>query len=144
MREMAKLEKMCPPTWNMPMGSVVRRIARLGVRRWDMRTTGDMQSRLSAETNANWTMVSVTGYRKRLRMTLPVFDESADVVYQSAQRPMNWNVCGEKLPPVAAVQSRRRTPRSWRRAGLSPVARTSSDLQAPPEVPPVSLRWPRP
>jgi hypothetical protein len=61
MREIAKLEKMWPPTWNMPMGNVVWRIALVGVRSWDMRITGDMHNRLSTDTNANCTMVSVTG-----------------------------------------------------------------------------------
>jgi hypothetical protein len=52
-REMARLEKMCPPTWNMPMGRVVRMIAFVGILRRDICTTGDMQNKLHAETKAN-------------------------------------------------------------------------------------------
>ncbi|KAJ9124270.1 hypothetical protein QFC22_001070 [Naganishia vaughanmartiniae] len=45
-------------------------------------------------TKKNWTMVRVTGYRKLLRMTLPVFDDSAEVPYHSMQRKMNLIVDG--------------------------------------------------
>jgi hypothetical protein len=40
-------------------------------------------------------MVSVTGNRKLLRMTLPVFDESADEEYHSVHRRMNFMVDAE-------------------------------------------------
>ena len=45
MREMAMLEKMCPPTWNTPMGNVLWRMALFGLRSLENRTTGLMKSR---------------------------------------------------------------------------------------------------
>lgn len=48
-----------------------------------------MKSRQKAATNANWTMVRVTGYLNCVRMVLPVLEESADVVYQKQHRKMN-------------------------------------------------------
>lgn len=39
-------------------------------------------------------IVNVTGYRKLLRMTLPVLDDSADVAYQRRHRKMNLMFAG--------------------------------------------------
>jgi hypothetical protein len=37
-------------------------------------------------TKKNWTMVRVTGYGKRLRITFPVLEETAEEVYHRPQR----------------------------------------------------------
>ena len=61
MREMAILEKICPPTWNTPIGKVVSKIALVGQRSLENRTKGLIKSRQYAATNPNWTKVRVTG-----------------------------------------------------------------------------------
>lgn len=73
---------MCPPTWNPAIGSVPLRIARVGERRRPVQpSSGRLQSRQRPATKKNCTMVRVTGNLKWLRMTLPVFEESAEDVY---------------------------------------------------------------
>lgn len=47
--------------------------------------------------NANWTMVNVTGNRKRLRIALPVLDESAEVVYQRQHKRTKRIVVASKI-----------------------------------------------
>lgn len=53
-----------------------------------------VNSQQYAATKKNWIIVRVTGYRKLLRITLPVFDESAEVPYHSMHRRMNLIVAG--------------------------------------------------
>ena len=67
------------------MGSVLRMIARVGVRNRAKRTAGDMNSKQYAATKPNWTKVSVTGYRNWVRMALPVLDDSAEDMYHRPQ-----------------------------------------------------------
>lgn len=144
MHEMAMLEKMCPPTWKQPIGSVLLNTARVGVLKRAKRTAGLMNSRQYPATKPNCTNVSVIGKRNCVRIALPVFDESADVVYQSAQRsakrsveaeaadsgdgggwrvsePEPWRVCVS--PPLQDERRRRR----WRFMFLSRTAGPCSE-----------------
>lgn len=59
--EMAMLENMCPPTWKIPIGTVLWKIALVGLRRAEKPTRGLMKSRQYPATKANWTKVRVIG-----------------------------------------------------------------------------------
>lgn len=58
-------------------------MAIFGRRSLDQPNIGRVKTRQNAETKPNWTKVSVTGYRNWFMICFPVFDDSADVVYQS-------------------------------------------------------------
>lgn len=80
---MAMLEKIWPPTWKAAIGSVLRIMARVGVRRELMPKRGCIKSKQYPDTNANCTNVRVTGYRNCIIIDFPVLDESAEVRYHS-------------------------------------------------------------
>lgn len=68
------------------MGRVSLRMALLGARKCENRTSGLMNSKQYPATNPNWTNVRVMGYLNWMRIALPVLEERADDVYQRAQR----------------------------------------------------------
>lgn len=74
--------KICPPTWKAAMGNVPLKIARVGLRNLVVHpSSGRLHSQQSPATKKNWTMVKVTGKRKLLRITLPVFELRAEHEY---------------------------------------------------------------
>ena len=89
-RDMAILEKICPPTWKTPIGNVASKTALVGQRSLENRTTGLMKSRQYPATNPNWMKVRVTGYRNVVIIDFPVLDERAEVVYQLVS--IRWTV----------------------------------------------------
>jgi hypothetical protein len=79
---MANELQICPPTWNAAMGSVLRTCVQLTARSRDVHPSLLINMQYPA-TKKNWMMVIVTGNRKLVMMTLPVFDDSAEDVYHS-------------------------------------------------------------
>lgn len=87
--EIATLEKTWPPTWKAAIGSVLLRIARVGLLNVVNPKYGWQHRKLKPATKANCMIVKVTGYRYALRMTLPVLDDMADEVYHSEHSRTN-------------------------------------------------------
>lgn len=109
-RAMAMLEKTCPAIWNrliinvpwnmllvgflMPHPAVVLRLPLLPVRPgagaciMPLCSLAARQTTQYPATNANWAKVSVTGYRNRVRIVLPVLDENAEDMYHRMQSRM--------------------------------------------------------
>jgi hypothetical protein len=56
-------------------------------------SSGLLNTQHNPATKKNWTIVNVTGNLKLLRMTLPVFELSAEHVYQSRHNATNRIVC---------------------------------------------------
>ena len=52
-RDMAMLEKICPPTWKTPIGNVFWKTALFGMRNLEKRTTGLMKSKQYSATKPN-------------------------------------------------------------------------------------------
>lgn len=86
-----------PPIWNSAMGSVVRMTSRDGLRSGYLRAgmicfscgkaaASVDQIRQYEATKTNWTMVSVAGLGKLLRMDLDDVFVSSEVVHQMMQR----------------------------------------------------------
>lgn len=96
---------MCPPTWKAAMGMVCLRIERVGERSLDVQFSWRREpSQQRPATNANWTIVRVTGNLKLLRITLPVLLETAELAYQRMQRRTKRTVCTEgRLMPADAA-----------------------------------------
>jgi hypothetical protein len=87
---MAREPNICPPTWKAAMGKVPLRMARVGLRSRPVHPSSFLlHTTHNPATNANWTIVSVTGKRKLLRMTLPVLLDIAELEYQSVQSETN-------------------------------------------------------
>lgn len=108
MREIAMLENTWPTTWKAAMGSVVESMVLVGLRSLVVPYQGLARMRQYTAMNANWTMVRVTGNLNRLRMALPVLEESAEVVYQSEQSKTKRTVDAsnmDDIEPVAAVRA---------------------------------------
>lgn len=78
------------------MGKVPRRMAFVGLRRRPVRPSSRREPiQQRPATKANWTITSVTGNLKLLRMTLPVLLDTAEVAYQRKQSSTNLTVCAE-------------------------------------------------
>lgn len=103
-REIATLENICPPTWKTPIGNVLSKIARVGLRTREKRTTGLIKSKQYPATKPNCTNVRVMGYLNWFRIVLPVFDDNADAEYQRAQSMQNRSIDGVSLFPVVSVR----------------------------------------